>query len=157
MIIFLVCFSLFTILLAIWVVFVRPWARARPGWKWFFDAIEPIEIALWRKSETLLWARFQMLTGILLEFLMLLRGIDLTEVMPYIPEKYRTTVTTTMHVLPLVITILGWINEMLRRDTTKPLPIVELPRIVPKEVKAATAEAAAATAVAVATVEAAKI
>lgn len=152
----LIAVAIVCALIAIWVLWLRPWMRDRDWARGFFSAIEPIEITLWRKSETILWARLKMLVGVLLAVLTSLGGIDLTPLMPFVPDQYEGLVRVAFNLLPLVITAIGWIDEKLRRDTTKPLEVVALPEDQPPEVAAAVARVEVANMVAVETVKIAK-
>lgn len=106
----------------------RVWLKARfPD---FFAKIEPIEIVLWKKSETILFARFKMLVGILLTTLTQAGQIDITPLMPLVPDEYEPYVRLAFNMLPMVITALGAIDEYARRDVSKPLAIVALPDAV---------------------------
>lgn len=127
-------------LLLFYVLHGRAWLKGKPWMQGFFDVVEPIEVALWKKSETILFARVKMLTGLLLTLLTQLGTIDLTPLMPFVPDKYRSFVTVGFNSLPLLITMLGFVDEMLRRDTTKPL---ELVAIADKDMTPAVAEAIA--------------
>jgi hypothetical protein len=130
-----------------------PWAKP------FFAAIEPIEIMLWSKSETLLRARFKMGLGLILTMLTQLQTINITPLMPIVPEGYRGFVTVAFNMLPFLITISGWVDEKMRKDTTMPVEVVAMPMNAPPEVKAVVAEAQAAnqTAAAIVAAEAKKI
>lgn len=143
-------------LIAIWVLWLRPWMRDKEWAKGFFAAIEPIEIALWRKSETILWARLKMLVGVLLAVLTSLGGIDLTPIMPLVPDQYEGAIRVAFNLLPLAITAIGWIDEQLRKDTTKPLEIVALPENKTPELQAAVCQVEATNAAAIETVKVAK-
>jgi len=141
-------------LVALYVLIGRPWLRRHaPG---FFATIEPVEIALWKKSETILWARLKMLSGVLLTILTQAGTIDLTPLVPFVPETYRPLVTTAVNMLPMSVTFVGFVDEWLRRRTTKPLELVAVPDNAPLEVSQAVAKADAAKIVAVATVQEAK-
>lgn len=139
---FIILLLLTAIALAIYVVWVRPWLRKRPWAAGYFKMIEPIEILFWNKSESILWARFLQLAGVLTTVLQFLGTIDVTPFISFIPEEYRPA-------LFLLITLSGFINEWLRKDTTKPLEIVALPENVPPEVEQAIARAEVANSVAV--------
>lgn len=115
----------FLALIVLWVVF-RDTLKAKPGLATFFTAIEPIEM-LWKKSSTILFARLKIIIGLLLTLLTQIGAIDLTPIMPLVPEKYKLYVTLAFNALPLIITLLGAIDEVLRRETFKPLEVVALP------------------------------
>ena len=68
----------------------RAWLKSKPWAEGFFAAIEPIEILLYRKSETILWVRLKMLVGVVLTVLIYLGSLDLTPIMPFVPQQYHT-------------------------------------------------------------------
>lgn len=112
-------------------VLFRPWLKAQSWAAGFFAWIEPIEIALYKKSETILFARLKVLTGLLLTLLTSLGTVDLTAVVPIIPEKHRPWVQALMSLMPLAISAIGVMDERLRNTTTKPLELVALPENKP--------------------------
>lgn len=140
-----------TILAAAWVLAVRPWMRRQTeGWaKSVMDRLEPVEIVLYKKSESIAWARFKYAMGAAVTLLTSVGAIDVTPYVAYFPEEYRLFVYLT----PLLAGVLaGWMQTLLREDTKKPLEIVALPSAVPPAVEEARtiAEAANTYAVAVA-------
>lgn len=106
----------------------KPWAQK------FFAHIEPAETLLYRKSETILWARFKMLTGVSLTVMTQIGMIDITPIMPFVPDQYAGPVRIAFNLLPLIITIIGMVDEKLRNATSQPIEITELPAkaITPK-------------------------
>lgn len=114
-------------IIAAWVSWGRPWLKTKPWAQEFFDKIEPIEIALWKKSEVILWARLKMLTGFVLTVLTQLQVIDITPLLPLIPDAYDAYVVMAFNSLPLVISFVGLVDEKLRRDTALPLEVVAMP------------------------------
>ena len=108
----------------IYVVFLRNWLKERTWAKGFFAWIEPYEIALWRKSETILWARFLIVLGLIPPILEQLGELSGSGIERFLPEKYQALWT-------LSFTVIGVVNEFLRRSTTKPLEIVALPESAP--------------------------
>lgn len=133
----------FTIL---YVLFLRNWLKEQPWAKGFFAWIEPYEIALWRKSETILWARFLIVLGLIPPILEQLGDLSGSGIERLLPEKYQALWT-------LSFTVIGIVNEFLRRSTTKPLEIVELPQNLPPAVAQAVNRAEVAKDAAVAVVE----
>lgn len=132
----LIFVGLFVALLLFYVLWGRAWLKTKPWMRGFFDFIEPIEIFLWRKSETLLWARFLMVAGMIppmLEQFSALKPL-FDGIAPYLPANWQSYISLTF-------TILGMVGEVQRRYTTKPLEIVELPSAVPAPVAAALAKA----------------
>lgn len=129
--------TVFTVLLAAYVVAIRPMMRKTEWGQNFLDTIEPVERVLWLKSETILWNRFKMLLGTVLYILL---STDLSPFMLFVPEKYRPYVAA----LPTIALALdGLIGEYLRRDTSKPLAVVAMRSDAPIEVQAAVAAAEA--------------
>lgn len=138
-------------LIAIYVTWLRPWLREQPWAQGFFThpVIEWMELKLWAKSESILWARWQQFLGIVLAVTGALGGIDWSAVAILTPDY----IDPFLPAAPLILNVLGTIAEALRRDTTKPLEVVALPAEKPPEVIAAVARVDAATAAARVVVE----
>lgn len=102
----------------------RDWLKNKPWAAWVFDWIEPFEIAFYKKSETILFARLKMLSGVVLMALTQIGTIDLTPIMPFVPDAYEPYVRVAFNLLPLVLTLMGVIDEKLRNATTKPIELV---------------------------------
>ncbi len=132
-----IALAVLTLLIVIYVAGGRTWLQRQPWAAGFFRWIEPIEIKCWRKSETLLWARFLQALGLVLTALSSLGQFDLSPIMPFLPDRYRWVPS----MLPLIISMAGSLNEQLRKATTKPLELVELPDALPPAVAAAVATA----------------
>jgi hypothetical protein len=142
------------VLIVVWyAAYGREWLKAKPWAAGFFAAVEPLEIMLYKKSETILFARLKMVTGLLLTALTMLGGIDLTPIMPFVPDQYHGTVRAIINLLPMAITLVGMMDERLRNTTTKPLELVAIPEAQPMSpqvaIAVADAELAKETAVAV--------
>lgn len=120
----LIVLAVITGLLLAYALWGREWLKTKPRAQPFFDWIEPIEILLFKKSETILFARMLSGLGLVLTFLTQISTIDLTPIMPFVPEKYAVYVHVVFNSMPLVITALGAIVERLRNQTTKPLELV---------------------------------
>lgn len=123
----LIGLAIISVLFAGYVVWLRPWMRDKEWAKPFFAFMEPVEIALWSKSETILKARAKMVVGFLLTIMTQIGTLDITPLMPIVPERYRTMVTVAFNLIPMILVIGGWVDEKLRKDTGTPLPIVALP------------------------------
>lgn len=150
----LIIIAVISILFSFYVVWFRPWLRDKEWAKPFFRLIEPIEIALWSKSETILKARVKMAVGLLLTILTQIGTLDITPLMPVVPEKYQSAVRIAFNMIPTLLIIGGWVDQKLRQDTTKPLEVVAMPMDAPPEVKEIVEEAAKANKVAAAVVTA---
>ena len=119
----LVVFLMLAVTLLTWVFIVRPRVRNKPSWAWFFHTVEPVEL-LWQKSETKLKARLMIVTGALLTALTQAGEIDITPLMPLVPDRWEWLVRMAWNMLPATITLLGMWDEKLRNDTTKPIELV---------------------------------
>lgn len=139
----LIALTVLSVLVAGYVVFFRPWLRQREWAAGFFAVIEPFEIALYRKSETLLRARFKMLAGLLVTALAAIGTLDLTPLVLLVPAQHQDKAKALVAFVPLLVSLSGFIDEALRRDTTKPLERVEIPEAVKAEPEVAKAEAKA--------------
>lgn len=131
----LIGLGVLTVLVALYVVWLRPMLRTNRST--VLDTIEPVERVLYGKSETLLWNRFKAGLAMVLGAVI---AVDWNIVGPIIPEKYRPYLLAA----PAVFTFIdGLIGDWLRRDTTLPLEVVAMRTDAPPEVKAAAAEAKA--------------
>ena len=122
----LLIISLIILSLFIYAVVIRPRIRDKAWAKPFFEFIEPIERRLFLKSEQILTARLTMFTGALLTVLTQTQALDITPLMPYVPDAYEPLLRLVWNAQPLMITLLGWVQECQRKDTTKPIDIVAL-------------------------------
>ena len=149
--------ALIVAVLLVYALWGRDWLRRRESAQPFFAWIEPIEIALFKKSPTILFARLKIATGLILTYLTTIGDIDLTPLMPFVPEKYQGWMHGAINALPLLISIVGWLDEQMRKKTTLPIELVSVPE---KDMTPAVASAIVAADVAkveaVTAVEAAK-
>jgi len=153
---FAVLLLIFTVILTVYAVWGRDWLKSRAWAKPFFDWIEPIEITLFQKSETILFARLKVLTGLMLAVLTNMGTINLSALMPIVPDKYKAWVDTAVNLSPLLLSLVGWMDEQLRKKTTLPIELVAVSDAkAPEQVKAAIAQVDAAKEQAVAAVKAA--
>lgn len=137
----LVIISSILVALIIWYALQgRDWLKSKPWAAGFFAWIEPIEIALFKKSQTILFARLKIVSGLILTMLTQAGTINLTPFMPFVPEQYQAYVNVAVNCLPLALSLMGWIDEALRNKTTQPL---ELVAVAEKDVTPAVKEAIA--------------
>ncbi len=154
---FLIILAILSAILLWYAIVGREWLKSKPWAQGFFNLVEPVEIALFKKSETILFARMKIVTGLVLTFLTQVGEINLAPFIPFVPDKYQTWVNIGVNSIPMLLSLLGMIDEWLRNRTTKPIELVAVPEVAaPPEVKAALAQADAAKDVAVATVAEAK-
>ena len=153
----LIVLAVITALLLWYALQGREWLKSKSWAAPFFVWIEPIELALYKKSETILVARLKVIVGAVLTLLTQIGSIDLTPLIPFVPERHQPYVNFAINLLPLLISALGLIDEKLRNGTTKPIELVAVPeRDVSPEVADALMAADAAKVDAVAVVEASK-
>lgn len=132
--------------LVIYAVYARPFLRGQPWAQGFFALVEPIETFLFKKSETILLARTKMLLGLLLTILTQAGNIDITPLMPLVPDNWEPILRVIWNMIPMIITVVGWFDQQLRYDTTKPVEMVALPQEKTPEQAAVVAKAEEATA-----------
>jgi hypothetical protein len=113
--------------LLVYILWGRDWLKKQSWAQGFFAFVEPIEITLFKKSETILFGRLLTGLGAVLTLLTQLGSIDITPLMPFVPEKYHAFVQFVWNLLPLTISGLGMIVEKLRNSTTKPIELVAVP------------------------------
>lgn len=120
----LLALAVFTALLLWYAMAGRDWLKRQSWAEGFFAVVEPVEILLFKKSETILVARTLSGLGVMLTGLQQLNGIDVTPILPFMPEKYQPFVLFAVNSLPMLLTGLGALVEWLRNRTTKPLELV---------------------------------
>jgi hypothetical protein len=155
----LIVLAVLTALLLWYSIQGRAWLKTKPWADNFFAVIEPAEIALFKKSETILFARMLSGLGVILTLLTQIGEINITPILPFVPSKYAVIVQGAYSCLPLIITVMGMIVEWLRNRTTKPIELVAVPDKVAElnpTVAAAVAAADATKTEAVAVIEQAK-
>ncbi len=137
--------SLAILSILIWyALWGRAWLKEKPWTASFFAWIEPIEIILFKKSEAILVARMKMLIGVLLTVLTYLGSIDLTPIMPFVPDGWQAMVKNVFNLLPMIITLVGMMDEKIRNAVTKPIELAALPdKVVAENPKVAEAVAMA--------------
>lgn len=120
--------AIIAVLAILYAVVGRAWLKNRPWTAKFFAAIEPYELALFKKSETILVGRLLWVGGLLVTFYdglaIFVSSLDLTPVTTrlfdyaQIPPDMRGVATTAF------ITGLGYLINWLRKRTTKPIEVV---------------------------------
>jgi hypothetical protein len=124
---FLLPIAVIIAFLLVYILWGRDWLKKQSWAQGFFAWVEPIEIALFKKSETILFGRLLTGLGAVLTLLTQLGSIDITPLMPFVPEKYHALVQFGWNLLPLTISGLGLMVEKLRNSTTKPIELVAVP------------------------------
>ena len=131
-----------TILVACFVLWVRPWMRKTPWGQDALARIEPVERWLYNKSETIFWARWLQFVGVLTAALAWLGEFNVYQIVAFVPDRYQPYLLAAPAVAGAIN---GLIIAALRRDTTKPLEVVALPDDAPLAVQSAVARAEVAT------------
>ena len=144
------------IVFAVWYALKgREWLKTKPWAQSFFAWIEPLEIALYKKSETLLMGRMLWVGGLLVtsydSVATFATGLDMTpltnRLLSFVPDDLRgLTVSGIMMAIGLAI-------SRLRKRITAPLEVVAAPSTVSPAAAAVVQAAADATAQAVAVVK----
>lgn len=124
---FLLPIALIVAVILVYALWGRDWLKAKPWAAPFFEWIEPIEVRLFKKSQTILVARTLSILGPVLTLLTQLGTVDITPLMPFVPDEHQGLVQFVWNLLPLTITGLGMIVEKLRNNTTLPLEVVAVP------------------------------
>lgn len=119
--------ALIVAFLLVYALWGRDWLKTKSWAAPFFEWIEPIEIKLFKKSVTILAGRTLAIFGGLLTILTQLGSVDITPLMPFLPEKHQAIVQIVWNMLPLTITGVGWMIEKLRNNTTLPIEVVAVP------------------------------
>ena len=153
----IIAIAILTVVVAAYVAVIRPWLRKQSWAEGFFRLVEPIELHLWRKSETILFARFKMFIGGLLTLLTGIGEINIEPILAFFSVEQQGTARLILGLLPLVISAVGWVDETLRKDTSKPLELVAIPQVQTAAVDAALRQADVAKVEAIAAVEVAKV
>lgn len=119
------------VLVLVYAIWGRPWLKKQPWAQRFFAAIDPLELALFQKSETILMGRLLWVGGLIVTLYDALatfvHTLDLTPVTTRVfdwlqipPDMRNLTVTAFVGIIGLLI-------NRLRKTTTKPLELVAVP------------------------------
>src|SRR5690349_17715751 len=99
---FLFWLSVVIAIAMLWALWGRSWLKSQE-WAWsiaFFAWIEPVEIALWKNSKVIFIARLKMLTGLLLTLGTQIGQIDITPLMPFVPDGWEGSVQVLWNMIP---------------------------------------------------------
>jgi len=125
---FLLVLALIGAFLLIYALVLRPWLKTKPWAQRFFAWIDPLELALFKKSETILVGRLLWVGGLFVTFYdglaTFVQSLDLTPLTTrifdwlHIPTDMRSLSATAF------VGIIGLLINKLRKATTKPLELV---------------------------------
>lgn len=131
----------FIIFVLVYALVLRSWLKQQSWAQAFFTKIEPAEIALFRKSETVLIGRLVWLGGAIVTaydgFIAYFSSLNF--------EPLTTRAMDFLHIPPdmrgvtlsAVVTALGLAIVRLRKATTRPLDLVSAPEALPPAAAAA--------------------
>lgn len=141
--------------LALWYALAgRAWLKRQSWAQGFFAWIEPLEIALYQKSETMLLGRLTWFAGLLVTLYdgaaVFFQSLDLTPVTTRIFDALSVPQDLRGVVGAASLTALGLMITWLRKRTTKPLEVVAVPSTAPPAVAQAVAQVEVSNAIAVA-------
>lgn len=129
-------------LVTVYALWARPWLKAQPWAAGFFARVEPVEIMLFKNSKTILFARLKIVVGIALTVLTQVGALDLTPMLPLLPEQHRGLALVAFNLLPLIISLVGMADERLRNVTTEPIALVSVNKdTLPPQARIAIADA----------------
>lgn len=120
----------FIILIVVYALWLRPWLKVQPFAQPFLNWIEPVELALFKKSETILLGRLLWVGGLFVTFYdsvaMFASSLDLTPITTrigdflHIPSDMRGLAASAF------IIAIGRAITWLRSQTTEPLELVSV-------------------------------
>lgn len=125
---FLFVLLLLVVLAVAYALWLRPWLKRQPWAAPFFAWIEPIEIALYKKSETILLGRLLWFGGLFVTAYDALAtfasSLDLTPITGRVLDALHVAPDMRGLVVTAFLAALGKAITWLRTQTTKPLEIV---------------------------------
>lgn len=150
----------FIVFVLAYALALRPWLKKQAWARGFFTTIEPAEIALFKKSETVLVGRLVWLCGLIVTaydgFLAYFSSINFEPVTTRVMDFLHIPPDMRSFTLSAVVTALGLMIVRLREMTTRPLEVVAAPESLPPAAAAAVARAEVTKDAAVAAVQEAK-
>lgn len=160
MTVLLIIIVLVVVLLFAYALWLRPWLKTKPWAEGFFAWVEPAELALFKKSETILVGRLLWVGGLFVSvydgLAAFARSLDMTPLTTRVLDFLQVPQDMRSLTLSAFLTGIGLTINWLRVRTTKPLELVAVQEsTAPAEVKVAIAQADEAKEQAVATVKAA--
>ncbi|MDI3563568.1 hypothetical protein [Bradyrhizobium sp. Arg816] len=119
------------VLVLVYALALRPWLKKQPWAQGFFASVDSLELALFKKSETILVGRLLWIGGLLVTFYdglaVFVHSLDITPLTTrifdwlQIPPDMRNLSATAF------IGVVGLLINRLRKTTTKPLELVAVP------------------------------
>jgi hypothetical protein len=115
----------------LYALVLRPWLKKQAWAQSFFAWIDPIELALFKKSETILVGRLLWIGGLFVTFYdaaaTFVHSLDLTPLTTRVFDWLQIPPDMRSLSMSAFIGILGLLINRLRKTTTKPLELVAVP------------------------------
>jgi hypothetical protein len=128
MTVFWLILAVLVVSLLAYALWLRPWLKRQAFAAGFFAWIEPIEIRLYRKSETVLVGRLLELGGLFVTaydaVAVFVSSLDLTPITTRILDTFAVPPDMRGLVVTAFLAALGRVITWLRAQTTKPLELV---------------------------------
>lgn len=131
MTVFLLILALIVALGFIYALVLRPWLKKQAWSQRFFAWIDPLEAALFKKSETILFGRLLWVGGLFVTFYdgaaTFIHSLDITPLTTRIFDWLQVPPDMRNLSISAFVGILGLLINRLRKTTTKPLELVAVP------------------------------
>lgn len=128
------------VLVVVYALWLRRWLKQQVWAQPFFNWIEPIELALYRKSETMLFGRLLSLGGAIVTLYdaaaQFLPSMDLTPITTRIFDAVGLAKDLRGLATTALFAVIGMIITWLRQHTTMPLEQLAAPEDGSRSVKA---------------------
>ncbi|WP_375790865.1 hypothetical protein ACE102_33660 [Bradyrhizobium sp. vgs-9] len=116
---------------AFYAIWGRQWLKKQPWAQKFFALVDPLELTLFKKSETILVGRLLWISGLLVTVYdaaaVFISSLDLTPLTTRIFDWLQVPLDMRNLLATAFIGILGLLINQLRMATTKPLELVAVP------------------------------
>lgn len=127
----LLVLALIVALALIYALVLRPWLKKQAWAQRFFAWVDPIELALFKKSETILVGRLLWIGGLFVTLYdgtaTFVHSLDMTPLTTRIFDWLQIPPDMRSLSMSAFIGILGLMINRLRKTTTKPLALVAVP------------------------------
>ncbi len=135
----------FILFVLVYALVLRSWLKKQSWAQGFFTKIEPVEITLFKKSETVLIGRLVWLGGGIVTaydgFLAYFSSLNFEPLTARAMDFFHIPADMRGLTLSAFVTALGLAIVRLRKTTTKPLELVAAPETLPPAAAAAVARA----------------